>query len=245
MPDGYFDDFTARMMDHLPAADNGQTAVICDIKPSFWRRYRKVVATAAASVCIGLVGLGAYLHHETSDTGEKHVAEAEVPVTSSYSSADALATTLCSTQTTCTHTWPTLSNIRQEVKMKQIVRRLVFIMVVALVALQTQAQERPKKFDPARFEADLEQFITTEAGLNPYQAAKFFPLYREMQRSNACCSTRCAITSMSIRATISGRKSHQGVRPRRLGDEGAATGIPQEVLQGIASRCCAQDYTSR
>ena len=66
--------------------------------------------------------------------------------------------------------------------MKQIVRRLVFIMVVALVALQTQAQERPKKFDPARFEADLEQFITTEAGLNPYQAAKFFPLYREMQK---------------------------------------------------------------
>lgn len=66
--------------------------------------------------------------------------------------------------------------------MKQIVRRLIFIMVVALVALQTQAQERPKKFDPARFEADLEQFITTEAGLNPYQAAKFFPLYREMQK---------------------------------------------------------------
>ena len=91
VPDGYFDDFTARMMDHLPAADNGQTAVICDIKPSFWRRYRKVVATAAASVCIGLVGLGAYLHHEASATGEKHVAEAEVPVTSSYSSADALA----------------------------------------------------------------------------------------------------------------------------------------------------------
>lgn len=66
--------------------------------------------------------------------------------------------------------------------MKQIIRRFVFLMVVALVALQTQAQDRPRKFDPARFEADLEQFITTEVGLNPHQAAKFFPVYREMQR---------------------------------------------------------------
>ena len=42
------------------------------------------------------------------------------------------------------------------------------------------AQKRPK-FDPQRFEADLEQFITTEAGLTAQQAAAFFPIYKEMR----------------------------------------------------------------
>lgn len=90
VPEGYFDDFTARMMDRLPVADEGLTVVVCDIKPLFWKRYRKVVVTVAASVCIGMVGVGAYLHHEASATGKEHVAGAEVPATSFYSSADAL-----------------------------------------------------------------------------------------------------------------------------------------------------------
>lgn len=42
------------------------------------------------------------------------------------------------------------------------------------------AQKRPK-FDPLRFEADLEQFIATEAGLTAQQAAAFFPVYKEMR----------------------------------------------------------------
>lgn len=36
------------------------------------------------------------------------------------------------------------------------------------------------KFDPQRFQADLEQFITSEAALTPQEAAAFFPVYREM-----------------------------------------------------------------
>lgn len=59
-------------------------------------------------------------------------------------------------------------------------KRFFFVLVVALMTLQMQAQDKPK-FNPARFQADLEQFITIEAGLNPRQAAKFFPLFREMQ----------------------------------------------------------------
>lgn len=56
-----------------------------------------------------------------------------------------------------------------------------FIAVLALaLALPPQAQGH-RKFDPARFQAELEQFIATEACLNPRQAATFFPLYREMQ----------------------------------------------------------------
>ena len=39
-----------------------------------------------------------------------------------------------------------------------------------------------KHFDPAKFQADLEQFITVEACLTPSEAAAFFPLYREMTR---------------------------------------------------------------
>ena len=48
--------------------------------------------------------------------------------------------------------------------------------------LTLSAQQRPPKFDPVRFEAELEQFITTEAGLSPQEASAFFPLYREMQK---------------------------------------------------------------
>lgn len=36
------------------------------------------------------------------------------------------------------------------------------------------------KFDPTKFKAELEQFITTEAGLTPAEASKFFPLFEEM-----------------------------------------------------------------
>ncbi len=39
-----------------------------------------------------------------------------------------------------------------------------------------------RKFNPARFEADLEKFITTEAHLTQSEAAKFLPLYREMRQ---------------------------------------------------------------
>ncbi len=44
----------------------------------------------------------------------------------------------------------------------------------------TYAQGRP--FDPAKFQADLERFITVEACLTPSEAAAFFPVYREMLR---------------------------------------------------------------
>lgn len=68
-----------------------------------------------------------------------------------------------------------------KVTMTLMLKKIFFILLAALIALQLQAQGRPK-FDPARFQADLEQFITTDAGLNPWQAAVFFPLYREMQK---------------------------------------------------------------
>ena len=48
-------------------------------------------------------------------------------------------------------------------------------------AMGAQASHKPGKFDPRRFEAALEQYITTEAALTPSEAAAFFKLYREMK----------------------------------------------------------------
>ncbi len=46
--------------------------------------------------------------------------------------------------------------------------------------------EPPKNFDPEKFEADLEQFITVNAGLTPLEASSFFPLFREEQKQKRC-----------------------------------------------------------
>ncbi len=42
--------------------------------------------------------------------------------------------------------------------------------------------DEPQRFSPEKFQADMEQFITQEACLNPEEAAKFFPLHREMHK---------------------------------------------------------------
>jgi len=59
-------------------------------------------------------------------------------------------------------------------------RKISLLACLLCLSLAIFAQERPK-FDPARFEAELEQFITVEAGFTPQDASKFFPLYREMR----------------------------------------------------------------
>jgi hypothetical protein len=58
---------------------------------------------------------------------------------------------------------------------------LVFAVLMLMVVLGASAEEQ-QKFSPEKFQADLEQYITTEAGLTNEEAAKFFPLYREMQK---------------------------------------------------------------
>ena len=60
-------------------------------------------------------------------------------------------------------------------------KRVLIILMLMVVTMNVSAQHRPQ-FDPAKFDADLEQFITTEAALTPQEAAQFFPLYREMLR---------------------------------------------------------------
>jgi hypothetical protein len=49
-----------------------------------------------------------------------------------------------------------------------------------LLTLMVSAQDQ-KKFSPEKFQADLEEFITNEAHFDQQEAAKFFPLLRELQ----------------------------------------------------------------
>lgn len=73
-------------------------------------------------------------------------------------------------------------------------RHLILIIVSVLVmtmmgltcyAGNSQAQRPP--FDPKRFEAELEQYITTHASLTPQEASKFFPVYRQMMKKMRSC----------------------------------------------------------
>jgi len=60
---------------------------------------------------------------------------------------------------------------------------LLLALTMTVMAQQFGApqQQQAPKFSPEKFQADLEQFITKEACLTPNEAAKFFPIYKEMQ----------------------------------------------------------------
>lgn len=71
-----------------------------------------------------------------------------------------------------------MKNLLREALRKTV---LLLVMLCMIGTVQGQGKKRPP-FDPARFEADLEQFITTHACLTPREAAKFFPVYRQMMK---------------------------------------------------------------
>lgn len=63
-------------------------------------------------------------------------------------------------------------------------RCLMMLMMLLTLATTVSAEGRGKRppFNPAKFEADLEQFITCHAGLSPREASKFFPVYRQLMK---------------------------------------------------------------
>ena len=67
--------------------------------------------------------------------------------------------------------------------MGQILRTtvLMILMLCTFGVANGQHRKRPP-FNPAKFEADLEQFITVNACLSPSQADSFFPVYRQMMK---------------------------------------------------------------
>lgn len=67
--------------------------------------------------------------------------------------------------------------------MGQILRTtvLMILMLCTFGVANGQHRKHPP-FNPAKFEANLEQFITVNACLSPSQAASFFPVYRQMMK---------------------------------------------------------------
>lgn len=63
-------------------------------------------------------------------------------------------------------------------------KRLYLLMTALLFVLTVNAQQQENsrmRFSPEQFDAELQQFITAEACLTQQEAAKFFPVYKEMQ----------------------------------------------------------------
>ena len=59
-------------------------------------------------------------------------------------------------------------------------KRYTAILFCLVMALSVSAQDQ-KKFSPEKFQAELEAYITREAHFDQQEAAKYFPLMREMQ----------------------------------------------------------------
>lgn len=58
---------------------------------------------------------------------------------------------------------------------------IAMLLIVYVTSLSAQEKKHPP-FDPDQFQIDLEQYITTCAGLTPGEASKFFPVYRQMMK---------------------------------------------------------------
>ena len=58
-------------------------------------------------------------------------------------------------------------------------KKIAILCVAILLSLTALSQEY-KKFSPEKFQADMEGYIAREAALTPQEAAKLFPIFREM-----------------------------------------------------------------
>ena len=60
-------------------------------------------------------------------------------------------------------------------------KQTVIILILQLfMVVSVSAQGGQQKFSPEKFDADMENFVTREAHLDQQEAAKFFPIFREM-----------------------------------------------------------------
>ena len=57
---------------------------------------------------------------------------------------------------------------------------MLFALAFAL-CMSAQENDGQHRFSPEKFDAELREFITSEAKLTEQEAAKFFPVYKEMQ----------------------------------------------------------------
>ena len=73
-------------------------------------------------------------------------------------------------------------------------KKLTLLLLALVVVIGAYAQGQ--KFDPEKFDAEQQQFITKAANLTEQEAARFFPLFREMQKKQSATHT------LRIRITI-------------------------------------------
>lgn len=67
--------------------------------------------------------------------------------------------------------------------MKRLTCLLILVMGLILsVNAQKPMKQQNQRFSPEQFDAELQHFITQQAGLTHQEAAKFFPVYKEMQK---------------------------------------------------------------
>ena len=64
---------------------------------------------------------------------------------------------------------------------------LITMLIISVVSISAQPHAKGGKggrggFNPDRFQAEMEQFITIHAALTPREAAKFFSVYRQMTK---------------------------------------------------------------
>ena len=87
VPEGYFEDFAAQMMDKLPE----QEAKVIRMKPQGWKKFRPF-AYAAACVCAAIFCVGTYLHQNNASGNELSQSVATtVQPKSTYSAIDEVA----------------------------------------------------------------------------------------------------------------------------------------------------------
>ncbi len=81
---------------------------------------------------------------------------------------------------------------------------ILFILLVSSMTISAQHHHGRRGFDPARFKADMEQFITKEACLTPKEASEFFPVFDEMLRKERALFDQMATISRVKPATEKG-----------------------------------------
>lgn len=57
-----------------------------------------------------------------------------------------------------------------------------FLLLLTMLSLLPLFAQEQQKFDPAKFDAEQQQYITKAANLTEQESARFFPLFREMQK---------------------------------------------------------------
>lgn len=81
---------------------------------------------------------------------------------------------------------------------------ILFLLFSSVLTVSAQRPQGNNFFDPNRFRAEMEQFITKEACLTPKEASEFFPLFDEMLRKERALFGQMANISRVKPATENG-----------------------------------------